>query len=140
MIAEIINDIRDTLVERYPQHNTYLEEIPQGFERPCFFVTLLNSGVQKHVGGVLFRDLLFNIRYYPEERKKNQSGYNMEAELCESLHFLEKAKLWSNGVSSSVVGGFLHVNVGYRFRVEQLTDRGELIDSLEIRSGLKDEG
>jgi len=139
MIQDILEGIRSTLEKNYKDFAVYTEAIPQGFERPCFFVKNLTTGRVKQIGKFHLLDHPFVIQYFSNTKRKNEDYYKVSEELYGLLKFMENRRIWGSDISSQVVDGVLHFFVTYRIRAKESIEELDDMQILDIRSDLKNE-
>lgn len=84
MINAIIASISNALYSEFGYEN-HMEQIKQGFKKPCFFIQCLNPNIRQFLGKRYFRQNQFCIQYFP---KSNTDG-NVECySVAETLQFL----------------------------------------------------
>lgn len=104
------------LASRDPELPVYDEQVQQGFQEPCFFVLMLNSGQTKEVDRRYRRALLFDVHYFPADTLDKKSECNKVAEqLYEQLEYVEyDGNLYrGQNMRHEVVGDVLHFFVSF---------------------------
>lgn len=104
------------LASRDPELPVYDEQVQQGFQEPCFFVLMLNSGQTKEVDRRYRRALLFDVHYFPADTLDKKSECNRIAEqLYEQLEYVEYGRNLYRGqnMRHEVVGDVLHFFVSF---------------------------
>lgn len=79
MINQIIASISIALDAEFGYEN-HMEEIKQGLEAPCFFITCLNPTTNLFLGKRYFRQNQFCIQYFPKSTDNQQAECNDVAE------------------------------------------------------------
>lgn len=64
MLNKLITAISTALYAEFGYEN-YIEEIRQDLNKPCFFISAVNSTVKRFVGKRYFRSNQFCIQYFP---------------------------------------------------------------------------
>jgi len=104
------------LASRDPELPVYDEQVQQGFQEPCFFVLMLNSGQTKEVDRRYRRALLFDVHYFPADTLEKKSECHRVAEqLYEQLEYVEyDGNLYrGQNMRHEVVGDVLHFFVSF---------------------------
>lgn len=100
----------------------YREEIRQGFEEPCFFISCLNPTKRLVLGNRYFRENLFCIQYFPKEGAgpggedhTNEECHAVAERLCWCLECLDAggAPVRGRRMHYEVSDGILHFFVNY---------------------------
>jgi hypothetical protein len=42
-VQKIIDEVNSLILEKYPENTFYIQDIPEGFERPSFFIEMVNN-------------------------------------------------------------------------------------------------
>lgn len=64
-------------------YKNYTEEIRQGLEEPCFFISCINPTHNLFLGKRYFRENQFCIQYFPEDKQDPKSECHAVAERME---------------------------------------------------------
>jgi hypothetical protein len=137
-IKELISAITITLKNKYPETTIYKEKILQGFIKPCFFVTCLNSEQNKTAQLKYDREYLFNVRYHMESPERVELLIKGE-ELQEALQELKKNNeiLIGKNLNYEIVDDVLQFFVSYKQRLIKIEKQGPLMNDLNIEGGVK---
>ena len=89
MINDVIKAISIALNAEFgPDYEIYGEEIRQGLEEPCFFISTLNLTNEKFLGRRYFRKNPFVIQFFPEEGKEREQCNNVAERLMSCLEYI----------------------------------------------------
>lgn len=94
----------------------FQNRVEQGFETPCFFISVLKPEASPLLGQRSMRRYALDIQYFPTETRKNDEMYQVADRLMESLEFIrlpEGDLLHGTHISYEVVDGVLHFFVIY---------------------------
>lgn len=133
MIKEIRNGITNALYEVFGDvYNIYLDSIEQGFENPCFFVSLVDWYSDPLIMGREKWHTQYNITFYPEnEDEPTDECYEMIPKLRECLRMitLENGDVYRGiDMDAKVADGLLQFYVTYNFETIG-TDSGDKMRS-----------
>ena len=67
LLDDITKGISKTLKNRFSNKKIYIDEVPQDFVEPCFFIKLLKLDEKQVIGERYFRRYFFDIRYFPDK-------------------------------------------------------------------------
>lgn len=100
----------------------YMEEVKQGLQEPCFFISCLNPAKRRFRGKRYIRTNLFCIQYFPPDGAGRNEACHMAAErlfwCLESLK-TEKRLVRGTGMHYEVMDGILHFFVRYDVYVDR---------------------
>ncbi|MGE4214849.1 MAG: DUF6838 family protein [Anaerotignaceae bacterium] len=115
-------------------YRLYTESIEQGFEEPCFFVSLINHTQKQRFANRYKEIYLFEVIYYPSVGgNKNEECLAVAEGLFELLEYIsaEDDLLRGTNLSSKITEGVLHFYVEYNMFVirekEPEENMGEVI-------------
>lgn len=129
MINSIIEAISATLNEEFGSgYKIHMEEIKQGLEEPCFFVSCLNPTCDLFLGKRYFRTNQFCIQYFPETDEKQRECNSVAERMYQCLEYItifdEDKPLRGTKMKHEVVDGVLNFFVNYNcfvFKVDEKT-------------------
>jgi len=150
MTDNIIGGIAKSVFDEFGREAViYSEEVKQGFKYPCFSITLLNSSVEKGIGGRSKYINSYVIRYFPDKKLKNKDMNSVLKRLFKCLEFIDAGRVIRgtdmrsdkgsainlNGIFSEYENGdgILNFYVNYNFH-EISVDADELMKSLRQRN------
>lgn len=67
MISSVKQTIINKLSEMYPRHTIYDEDIPQNFETPSFYITLIDQDYSKRLNTKFKSSLSFDVAYFSDK-------------------------------------------------------------------------
>lgn len=140
MINSIIIGISTALNAEFGErYEIFIEEIKQGLEEPCFFITCLNPTHKLFLGKRYFRQNNFCIQYFPESDKKQQECLNVAERLTECLEVVNVAtdtQIRGTNISYEIIDGVLNFFVNYDcffYKVEDETS----MESISANTNVK---
>lgn len=149
-VNQLVDGLSLTLREAFPDiENLYIEQVPQGFTKPCFLLRLINADEVQRLGNwwrenvmVTYHmaDYMFEIRYHTDELDKNQRCYGMAEKLYTLLFNFKKMRLWGSDMNYEVSDNVLHYFVTYQVSLYRTTPHDyDKMGTLRTRSEIKDE-
>jgi hypothetical protein len=63
-ISKIIDRVNELILQKYPSHTFYIEDIPEGFERPSFFIEQVVGGTSDVNKTIVGEDVSIQIVYF----------------------------------------------------------------------------
>ena len=138
MTKKIRDGITDKIHEFFgDDYNIEIESKEQGFEKPCFFVQMLET---QDIPKPMNRYLLINpvkIVYFPKsEYEPTDECYGVQSDLKDILHYItlrDGTILRGTDIRTTVDRGQLHAFVNYDFYATKDGDNSELMGVLERR-------
>ena len=131
---DIINGIVSALSKEFGEKYTYyINDIPQGFNEPAFYVRLLNSDFNLVCQNRYLRKNLFIIRYFPESELNPQQEINSILDrLYPVLEYIYMGKDLIRGTNTEVeiIDNILHLKIHYDLFVIRPINRGPLMQKL----------
>ena len=137
MIYEVIEAIAGKLAEKY-DYDVHVEEMPQDFEEPCFFIKLVNSDEDQLIDNRYYRKNAFDVAYFNDGNNKDL--YKKANEMTDILEYvkLENGNLLrGTGRKSEIVNGVLHFIVSYGYTVLKPREKQALMEELKIKGGVR---
>lgn len=118
MINSIIEAISVTLNGAFGDgYEIHMEELEQGLEEPCFFISCLNPSVSQFLGKRYFRTNQFCIQYFPAAREKQHECNDVAERLYECLEYItpdgDTSPIRGTKMKHKVVDGVLNFFVNY---------------------------
>lgn len=117
MINSIIEAISISLKAEFNEkaYEMHMEEIKQGLNEPCFFISSLNPTTELSLGKRYFRQNQFVIQYFPESADEPQKECNEVAErMVWCLEYITtERKLRGTQMHHEVMDGVLSFFVNY---------------------------
>lgn len=124
MLSEIIKGISITLSSTFG-FEIFQNRVEQGFETPCFFISVLKPEVSPLLGQRSMRRNPLDIQYFPSDPSKYDEMYLVADRLMESLEFIQLPEgdlLHGTHISYEVVDGVLHFFVNYNLSMRKPTE------------------
>lgn len=121
MLNEIVKGIAKKLSETF-DCKIYKENIPQGFEKPCFYIQHVQTFNSKKLANRYLRQNYFDVMYYPKDSyKENSEIYDVIEKLFLCLEEIFVLDNLVRGVKMSpeIVDGVLHFFVNYDMFVKR---------------------
>ena len=121
MLNEITKGIAKKLSENF-DCKVYKENIPQGFEKPCFYIQHVQTFSHKKLANRYLRENHFDVMYFPKDNyKENSDIYNTSETLFLCLEEIFVLDNLVRGVKMSpeIVDGVLHFFVNYDMFVKR---------------------
>lgn len=121
MLNEIVKGIAKKLSETF-DCKIYKENIPQGFEKPCFYIQHVQTFNSKKLANRYLRQNYFDVMYYPKDSyKENSEIYDVTEKLFLCLEEIFVLDNLVRGVKMSpeIVDGVLHFFVNYDMFVKR---------------------
>lgn len=141
---ENINDLKiginQVLDKEFPGIAIHGEEIEQGFEKPCFFIKVLNSSLDKELNRRYKRNISFNIHYFSDkEGNINSDCLNMADKLYEALEYIKvnNSLYRANSMIHEVIDGVLHFMLQFNYHVLKEIEVAEKMNKLTQKVGVK---
>ncbi len=142
MLNKIIDGIAIKLNQEFgDEYEIYKESVKQGLKEPCFFIVLLTATQTQVIGKRYFREQPFDIHYFPSTNDKNTEIFNVVDKLNDALEYIsmESDLLHGSKMHYEVVDGVLHFFVNYNFHVYKESDALDIMETLTVGTGLKEE-
>lgn len=141
MLKKLIIAINTALEKANSKAEIYIDEIPQGFKEPCFYVQVLNPDEKQLLGERYLRTYNFCIQYFPKK------GLWENAEIAELLHrTLDKIDLenenYVRGVNRryEIVEKNLYYFVTYRSHVKDVDMNDNYMEEIFYKKGVRKDG
>ena len=90
MINSIIEAISLAIHEEFneKEYETYMEEVDQELEEPCFFISCINPTTKLFLGKRYFCKNMFCIQYFPESEEANRECNEVAERLMKCLEYI----------------------------------------------------
>ena len=138
---DIIKGIIKALNNEFGKNYTYyINDIPQGFEEPSFYVRLLDSNFNLICANRYLRKNIFIIRYFPKSELEPQQEINAILDrLYPILEYIYMGKDLVRGTNmeANIVDNILHLQIHYDFFVIRPIQRGPLMQKLIQKQKVK---
>lgn len=138
MIKAIRYGIASTMYEKFGEkYNIYIDKIEQGYQNPCFFVSLVDWYSEPMLMGREKVHTQYNITFFPEnEEEPTDECYEMIRNLKDCLRIitLENGdKFRGIDMDAKVVDGLLQFYVTYNFETIE-NESGDYMQSYTERT------
>lgn len=140
MIKEVRYGIKDALYEKFGEnYNIYIDKLEQGFENPCFFVSLVEWYTDELIMGRWKVHTQFNITFFPKnEDEPTDECLDAIQKIKECLHIIkleDGTKIRGTDIEAKVIDGIVQFYVTYDF--ETIADiSGTAMESFTERSNI----
>jgi hypothetical protein len=138
---DILEALCDNVAEKFSGHDIHINQVPEGFKRPSFYVTMIGFGDRDLSQGALKRTTAFQVVYFaPVDRRgivdtANQYAAYMILSQIFQHHGLQV--LDRNIKITSVDGGprdkevYLTINFEYGFSPEDMPNPEDLYQKMQ---------
>lgn len=141
MVNNIIDGISIKLNEIFgDDYEIYSENIEQGFNEPCFFISLLNQTNTPKLGNRSYREYPFDIHYFPSvSNEKNKEINDINEKLLDALEYISvnDSLIKGSKINSEVVSNVLHFFVNYNVFIVKDKVKDEQMESISINQTIK---
>lgn len=136
MTNKILDAISQALNSEFgDSYELYSENIKQDFKEPCFFIMCLNPSEQNFLGNRYYRKYLFNIQYFPKNKKSpNSELYEMQERLFNCMEYINMDEDLIRGLKmrGEIVDKKLHFFVNYNVFVFKKGPQDEFMGSIKV--------
>lgn len=141
MTNDIIKAIAKALNDSFGSEcKVYTEDIPQGFEEPCFSIIPVMSDLYPKLPNRYLNRNKFDIRYFPkEELRKRHEMLSVGEFLFLSLEYINVLDNLCRGTKMSyeIIDGVLHFFVNYDMFVTKNVVKESSMETLEHKPTLE---
>lgn len=137
-INDIITAISIKLNQTFgDSYKNYIDEVPQGFETPAFFILFLNLENIRQIGNRWKVNTLFNIQYFPKNGRSEASSMALKVQQALSqIELLNGSIMLGTNANSEIVDGNAHNFINFNFFLQEVETK-EFVESIEQHSQLK---
>ncbi len=138
MIDLIISGISNTLYDTFGYEN-FSDEIHQGLDPPCFFVSCIDPSIQKYIGTRYLKKNRFVIQFFPGSDDIKNQCYRVGEKMFECLEVIrvDDFFLHATKMKFEIIDNVLHFFVDYNAfvrKVEQEQDAmGIMQNNIRVR-------
>lgn len=148
MVNSIITGISQALDTEFNTGDTvysiYTENIEQGFDEPCFSISLLNGSNAPIVGNRYNSNKTFTVEYHPKNEpvngiiSKRKECYNVAAILEVILKgiIVDSKKVRGTNITYEIVEDVLHFFVDYNLITKEDISQKDSMASLKANVGV----
>lgn len=142
MLNEVTTAISQKLDEVFGEtYEVHIDELPQGFTEPCFFILTLQATQKQIIGDRYFREHGFDIHYYPQAIESPARELNEVADrLWMALEYIYLADGATRGTDMrrDIQDGVLHFFVNYNAFMIKQTESIPRMQTLKQRQKIKE--
>ncbi|BDH60141.1 hypothetical protein MTP04_02710 [Lysinibacillus sp. PLM2] len=137
-INDIINGIAIKLDATFgDSYTTYVDDIPQGFQAPAFFVQFLNLENIRQIGNRWRVNTLFNVQYFPKNGRAEASSMSLKVQQAlKEITLLNGSIMLGTNGNSEIVDGIGHNFINFNFFLQEVEAK-TFMESLEQNASLK---
>jgi hypothetical protein len=118
----------------------YDEDVKQGLTEPCFFIMVLNPSENKMLGSRAFRNVPFNVHYFPAVNGSNLELQTMASDLYEAMRSITLVNgdiVNGSRLRHEVNDGILHFFVNFNMFINyESTDELDM-ETLTVNNSVK---
>ncbi|MFF5993461.1 DUF6838 family protein [Lysinibacillus sp. KU-BSD001] len=124
-----INDIMVAISRKLHEafgsnYKKYMDEIPQGFTTPAFFIQFLNLEQKKQIGKRWKVTTLFNVQYFPNGSATDAANHTLKVQQAlKEITLLNGSLMLGTGSNSEVVEGVAHNFVHFNFFLQEIEEK-----------------
>lgn len=124
-----INDIQNAIsVKLYEvfgaDYKKYIDEVPQGFKTPAFFIQFLNLEHIRQIGKRWKVTTLFNVQYFPKNGLSEASNMTLKVQQAlKEITLLNGSLMLGTGANSEVVDGIGHNFIHFNFFLQEVEEK-----------------
>ena len=142
MINKILDAISNALNEEFgDEYEIYSEDIKQDFKEPCFFIICLNPSEQDFLGNRYLRKYLFDIQYFPKNKKNlNSELYSIQERLFNCMEYIDMGEDLIRGLKmrGEIIDKTLHFFIDYNVFVIKKGPQDEFMENIKINMKTKE--
>ena len=141
LLDDITKGISKTLKTRFSDKEIYIDEVPQDFVEPCFFIKLLKLDEKQVIGERYFRRYFFDIRYFPDKIESKSRDIWNTVDILQDL--LELITLPNGSIirglnrNAESEDNILHYFISYNMYVIKPKQQEEYMEGLEHKQLVK---
>jgi hypothetical protein len=134
-IKDIVTAISIKLHEVFgDSYEKYVDEVPQGFKTPAFFIQFLSLEQRQQVGKRWHITTLFNVQYFPSGGRIDASNHALKVQQAlKDITLLNGALMRGTGATSEIVDGISHNFIHFNFFLQEQEEK-IFMESLEQHS------
>ncbi|HHT03006.1 MAG TPA: hypothetical protein GX005_01630 [Bacteroidales bacterium] len=88
MISNIRQEIVNKLLELYPSHTIYVDDVPQKFKKPSFLINLIDQDYNKRMNRKFDSVLSFDVAYFSDKKDKKEDCQSVQIELFRGMDLI----------------------------------------------------
>lgn len=124
-----INDIQNAISVKLHEafgagYKKYIDEVPQGFITPAFFIQFLNLEQIRQIGKRWKVTTLFNVQYFPKNGLSDASNMTLKVQQAlKEITLLNGSLMLGTGANSEVVDGIGHNFIRFNFFLQEIEEK-----------------
>lgn len=124
-----INDIQNAISVKLHEafgagYKKYIDEVPQGFVTPAFFIQFLNLEQIRQIGNRWKVTTLFNVQYFPKNGLSEASNMTLKVQQAlKEITLLNGSLMLGTGANSEVVDGIGHNFIHFNFFLQEVEEK-----------------
>lgn len=124
-----INDIQNALSVKLhdafgADYKKYIDEVPQGFVTPAFFIQFLSLEHIRQIGKRWKVTTLFNVHYFPKNCLSEASNMTLKVQQAlKEITLLNGSLMLGTGANSEVVDGIGHNFIHFNFFLQEVEEK-----------------
>ncbi|MER1958801.1 MAG: DUF6838 family protein [Solibacillus sp.] len=112
-------------------YKKYTDQVPLGFQTPCFFIQFLNLENIRQIGGRWRVVTLFNVQYFPRNGASEVANMTLKIQQAlKDVTLLNGSVMLGTGGNSEPVDGVGHNFIHFNFFLQEV-ERKVFMGSLE---------
>ncbi|MEC1716607.1 phage tail terminator family protein [Schinkia azotoformans] len=133
-ISDVIDAIAIKLHQSFGEtYEKYIDEVPQGFNTPAFFIQFLSLEHIKQIGNRWRVTTLFNVQYFPVGGASEASNFTLKVQKAlKEITLLNGSIMLGMGAKSEIVDGVAHNFIHFNFYLLEQEEK-VFMGSLEQR-------
>lgn len=124
-----INDIQNAISVKLHEafgadYKKYIDEVPQGFVTPAFFIQFLNLEQIRQIGKRWKVTTLFDVQYFPKNGLSEASNMTLKIQKAiKEITLLNGSLMLGTGANSEVVDGIGHNFIHFNFFLQEVEEK-----------------
>lgn len=124
-----INDIQNAISVKLHDafgvdYKKYIDEVPQGFVTPAFFIQFLSLEHIRQIGKRWKVTTLFNVHYFPKNGLSEASNMTLKVQQAlKEITLLNGSVMLGTGANSEVVDGIGHNFIHFNFFLQEVEEK-----------------
>lgn len=141
MINKILDGITNALYQEFGKcFHIYTENMEQGVQEPCFFVSCVSPTDERWLGNRRKLTNKFSIQYLPYTDEPKRECNAVRDRLTVALEYIripEGDLIEGTKFSSEMTNGFLTTFVNYDCFANRIVDQDPYMEEMTMKGGLK---
>lgn len=131
-ISDVIDAIAIKLHQAFGEtFEKYIDEVPQGFKTPAFFIQFLSLEHIQQIGNRWRVTTLFNVQYFPLGGVSEASNFTLKVQQAlKEITLLNGSIMLGTGAKSEVMDGIAHNFINFNFFLQEVEEK-IFMESLE---------